>query len=434
MQGTVGHWCAILILALAAAYGIGMYFSQQTRFEQMEQAIRGSEPAELVTRGNESVGRLMIERQQAVDELNALKNITLTEIREKLARTTRDLELEQDLSKKAETRYKELEAKLKLSEDTNKKQSEIILDSGKADIDLETNLKRIKQQYDESQVRNEEIARDIKALETDKANLTSSALNRIRALQREKAMLLEAINKKTEAVRRRATGSKEEADGKIIAADTANNFVVVDIGRINNVHRGMRFDVVRNRMNRMDKIATIEITKVGASTSDAVILNEPPIKKICPFTGYEAKDPEERYSPYAAGDANSVIPLITVIQEDVSSMKETDPLVVGDMIVNPFFEKDKPLKIAFAGEPVVYPLEVLKNQIQEAGAIWQNEVAIDTDFLVIGKFQERQLVEGGDQAVAADEKAIKYHKTMEVANQYGIPLLREVELYEFLRN
>lgn len=433
MQGTVGHWCAILILALAAAYGIGMYFSQQTKFEQMEQSIRESQATDLVNLGNENVGRLMVERQQALDELARIRTIDLAETRERLARTTRDPELEKDLSAKAEIRYKELEKKIEILENTMKEQSDVVRKATSADTDLEENFRRVKGEFDKSQVRIEELARDKKALETDKANLTASALNRIRALQREKAMLLEAINKKTEAVRRRASGTKDEADGKIIAADVNNGFVVVDIGRINNLHRGMRFDVMRSRMNRMDKIATIEITKVGPSTSEGIILNEPPIRKVCPYTGYVASDPEERYSPYAAGDGNSVIPLVAMVQEDVSSMKDSDPIIVGDMIVNPFFEKDKSLKIAFAGEPVVYPVEVLRNQIKEAGAIWQEEVGIDTDFLVVGRFEEKQLAEGAE-GEAADEAAERYNKQMDIAAQYGIPLLREVELYEFLRN
>lgn len=435
MQGTVGHWCAIGILALAAAYGIGTYFNEETKYEQMAASMKSAPPQELAQQGNEAVAKLLLEKQQVVDELSSLKVNTVSQLESKVNVLTADLDGEKNRANESQRKYEELKGELKAKQAELEALRSTINEAREKDTDLQKDKDELQKRVDSIGALVEQRERDKKTLEANKATLIESALKRIRALQREKAQLLEAINKKTEAIRRRASGAKSEADGKLLSIDVPNRFCVVDLGRINNVHRGLRFDVVRWRMNKYDKIATIEITKVGPSTSEAVILDEPAIKKICPSTGYVAKDPEERYSPYAAGENNTVVPLMTITQEEVSSMKESDPAVVGDMIINPLFEKDKQLKIAFAGEPVVYPFDVLKNQINESGAILQDKIDIDTDFLVLGRVDEDKMVQSnGAEEAEKDPKVEAYKKTLDIANQYGIPIIREVELYDYLRN
>ncbi len=435
MQGTVGHWCAIVVLGLAAAYGIGSFFNQQVEYENMRESLKKSDPAELATNGNAAVGNLLVQRQGLENEVKKYKSVTIPDLQRNLSSAQAELLAERDRAKESEREYqKQVEANKILKKETEKLRKDVEI-ARQGDKDLEKQRERYKRQAQEYMKISEDLDRDKKKLEANKAALTGSALKRIRALQREKSVLLEAINKKAEVIRRRSSSVKNEADGNIIALDVANRFCVINLGSINNVHRGMRFNVIRWRKNRWDKIGTVEVNKVGPSTSEAIIIEKPPVKKVCPQTGYVARDPEERYSPYVSGENNSVVPLIAVTQSDVVSMSAADPIIKGDSISNPFFDKNKKLKFAFAGEPVLeHSIEVLKNQIQEAGAIMQDNIDIDTDFLVLGRVEENTASENGEASENANKNVESFQKTMEIANRYGIPIIREVELYDFLRN
>lgn len=436
MQGTVGHWCAIAILGVAAAYGLISYFNQTTSYQQMEASLVQATPQELAQRGNTAIQKLLQERGKLQEETNDLKMNRLVEKENKVTSLTSELSTEKERTKSVQLKFDEQ----KFANNNLKKELEetrkILAKAGSESDQERRDKEDLKRKIDEISSQLDEVVRDKKSLQSNEKVLTESAQKRIQSLQREKAQLLEAINKKTEAIRNRSSTKRDEADGAILSLDIPTRFCVIDLGRINGVHRGMRFDVMRSRQNKMVRLATIEVTKVGSSTSEAAILNEPSIKKVCPVTGYVAPNPEERYSPYAVGDGDRAIPLATVVQEDVCTMKESDPVVVGDIIVNPVFEKDKKLKIAFAGDPVIYPIDVLKNQIQEAGAQLQDKVDIDTDFLVIGRLDEAKInaIGGEKDAAEKDPKLEEYRKTLDIASQYGIPVIREVELYDYLRN
>lgn len=434
MQGTVGHWCAIAVLAVAAAYGLISYYNQTTSYEQMETSLQQASPQELTTRGNKAVGLLLLEKGRLETEINNLKTNTIPEKERKIADLTADLTSEQERTKTVQRKLDDQIAANKNLKGELEKTREILSKAGTETEADQREKKDLRDKINEISTQRDEVSREIKQLQANVKTMIESAQKRIQVLQREKAQLLEAINQKTEAIRRRSASVRDEADGKILAVDIPTKFAVIDLGRINGAHRGMRFDVVRNRMNKQVRIATIQITKVGDSTSEVAILDEPTTRKVCPVTGYVAKNPEERYSPYAVGDSDRAIPLMSLVQEDVSSMKDSDPIIVGDIIVNPIFEKDKKLKIAFAGEPVVYSLDVLKNQIQEAGAILQDKVDIDTDFVVVGKVDENRFAADDKDAADKDPKLEASRKALEIASQYGIPLIREVELYDYLRN
>lgn len=433
MQGIVGLWCAIAVLAVAAAYGLISYYDQTTAYQQMEASLVQSSPKDLVRIGNKEVGKLILQLDKSEAELKNLKLNVLSEKESKIISLDAEINSERERTKTVERRYAEQVEINKIAKAELEKVREIAELSGVIGEQEQRDKDDLRKKIDDVSVQLEQAQREKKSLQVGEKALTESAQRRIQILQREKAQLLEAINKKTEAIRRRATGTQSEADGKILSLDIPTRFCVIDLGRINGVHRGMRFDVMRWRQNKLNKLATIEVTKVGSSTSEAAILNEPPVRKVCPVTGYVATDIEERYSPYATGEGDRAIPLVSIVQEDVSSMKESDPVVEGDLLVNPVFERDKKLKIAFAGDPVVYPLDVLKNQIQEAGAVLQEMIDIDTDFLVVGRIDQDKLLmepEFGDK----DPKLEIYRKALEIANQYGIPIIREVELYDYLRD
>lgn len=447
MQSTVGHWLAIGFLGLLAAYSLGMYINQQTDFEFNKQKTRTATVTELANElKNEHVSKLILANAESKEVIKKIKD-SLDERNEKIENLASELAETKERISKISTDRENAMAALESAKDTERKLNERIthIESIK-DEDLKQEIARLTTQTQEYMTIAEQRLRKISSLQTNAAALEGSAYNRITALQRDKAMLQESSRKRTDAIQSRAMSQKSNgADGEILAANLRDKFVVVNLGKSESIHRGMRFDVVRWAQNRWKKVAAIEIFKVGPSTSQAIILNEPRVKKICPYTGYIAKDSEERYSPYAStGDDGRAVPLVSISNDDHSTMKETDPIVVGDAISNPFYDPEKKLRFAFAGEPVVYSMDILKNKIKEAGGILQDEAGLDTDFIVIGKAplsdskvisadgEIEEIKEDSNNALSDTFK--KYNSAVNISKQYGVPVMREVELYEFLRN
>ena len=447
MNEKMYYWVAIMVLGLLAAFGNIQYFKQQTKMQLAEEKLHEESVQNLANvYNNEDVKKTLIEAQQLKDELS-----DMTDKRDKLdselTSTQQTLKNKDAINKSNEDEIKSLKNQIADLNQLVAESQKSAADNRSKAAEAENNEKDITNLKGENAkliAEKEQLERDKQTMETANKQVEASAKKRIQELQKDKANLLQTITQKSDAIRQRsALGHGAETDGKILNVDLANRFCVLDLGSVNNVRRGMRFEVVRWAMNDWQVLGTVEIRKVNYSTSDAIIVDKPAVIKQCPLTGYVARNPEEVFSPYAVDKEGKAVALLSINSPDESSMSDANPIIAGDKIRNPLYERDKKLKFAFAGEPVVFSEDILKNRIVASGNIFQEKVDIDTDFLILGRVDETTVdpksldidlskEEGQKQLSELDvmTKAVRFKK---FAEQCGIPIMREVELNAFLR-
>jgi BRCT domain type II-containing protein len=110
-------------------------------------------------------------------------------------------------------------------------------------------------------------------------------------------------------------------------------------------------------------------------------------------------------------------------------MDPLDPILPGDYISNPFYSRDKSYTFTLAGEMELFSREELTNLIQEYGGSVAPEVGIKTDFLVLGEVPDRSQATSEEQKRRLEE----IERVQKLAKQYGVPVMREVELVELFK-
>ena len=110
----------------------------------------------------------------------------------------------------------------------------------------------------------------------------------------------EVLNKVTSVTREIRSPKTVVKQGKVIQAADALKTLTIDLGSNQGVRRGMHFDVYSGVHQTLVKKGSIEITRVMASSSYAVVLPPPIEQKVDPQTGWVAPDPNMRYSVFSA--------------------------------------------------------------------------------------------------------------------------------------
>ena len=98
--------------------------------------------------------------------------------------------------------------------------------------------------------------------------------------------------------------------------------------------------------------------------------------------------------------------------------RPNDPIVKGDLIRSPLFDRDEQQVFVFLGNKVTNPTykkKELERKIEEVGGKVDKTVTIGSDFVILL---------GGAEEEFADE--------MEKATQFGVIFMREAELLEYL--
>lgn len=98
--------------------------------------------------------------------------------------------------------------------------------------------------------------------------------------------------------------SKERAvtrQGLIVQADPVRKTAVIDLGANNGIRKGMQFKIYsgEHRQNRLKGL--LEVVEAEPFSSKCVLLEFVRDLRVDPITGYIPKNPDEKYSPYAAG-------------------------------------------------------------------------------------------------------------------------------------
>ncbi len=168
-----------------------------------------------------------------------------------------------------------------------------------------------------------------------------------------------------ELTQQREINNKElKPDGQILQASASDGFVILNIGQRHNLRKGTKFTVYNRRAGKINLKGVIEVTRVEEMLSTARVL-------------------EER-------DHN-------------------DPLLANDYVSNPVYSPDKVKGFAIRGDFHRYSKDELKRFIIENGGRYDDELTVNTDYLV-----------AGDRSDAALQQAIKL----------GISILSEEQLIE----
>lgn len=124
---------------------------------------------------------------------------------------------------------------------------------------------------------------------------------------------------------------------------------------------------------------------------------------------------------------------LTSAEVEIRAVFDPDrPLIDGDILVNPLFNKHRPLKIAFAGaeKPPGHEFSITeaKRRIIEFNNIVQDKVDVDTDFLIWTDFKVNYTEEEEGDVQPPQE----YPENWWTAAMIGIPIAPAMELYKFM--
>jgi hypothetical protein len=182
--------------------------------------------------------------------------------------------------------------------------------------------------------------------------------------------LEEKIQELTE--KRKKSLAETDADGEIVHADQKLGLAWVNIGQADRLRRGTSFEVFQYVKGGARKVkGHVEIRALDEHTSQCAILD----------------------------------------QVDLA-----DPIVKGDMIASPFYDKQRVMHFVFVGDKLTndrYGMEELVRRIEETGSKVDKTVTVDTDFIV---------------AIENAEQSDEFQKGV----QFGVVIMREPELLEFL--
>lgn len=264
------------------------------------------------------------------------------------------------------------------------------IESKRFSEDLSKQLQDTKDKVDaqarEFDVKKRELEEELTRLRDDKAREEKIKKLEIAKLESEKKTLeqrIREINKKE-----RRTLEVSGADGEVIHSDPSLGFAWINLGKNQNLRPGMTFQVFRTIKGGRIRIKGKVIVKtVEANMAKATIIADAQIRD--PDTGKML-----------------TLPL------------ETDPIVKGDLIRTPLFDRTEQQSFVFLGDKVTNPTykrAELERKIEEAGGKVEKAITIGTDFVVLL---------GGAEELVPDE--------IEKAAQFGVIFMREDELLEYL--
>lgn len=178
-----------------------------------------------------------------------------------------------------------------------------------------------------------------------------------------------------------------QPDGEITYADAQLGYGWIDLGKVHGLRRGTRFQIYQYAKGGRQKVkGYCEVKKVEQDMAQVAILPD-----------YEYFDPDtkERF----------VLP------------DPQDPVVKGDLIRSPVFEKDAQPKFYFLGQKLAnryYTKDELVKKIEEFGGKVLKELTVEVDFVVV-------LVKGEEDT-----------KNYELATQLGATFMKEEELLDYI--
>ena len=177
-------------------------------------------------------------------------------------------------------------------------------------------------------------------------------------------------------------------DGEVIYADANLGYAWIDLGANHGLQRNTVFHVYQFIKGGRQKIkGLIEVRKIEGDMAQCAILEAQEV--VDPITGKKIMVPDPN-----------------------------DPVVKGDLIRNPFFDKDEQKIFVFLGTQTknrYYNLAEMRRKISEFGGKVSNKVTTETDFVVI-----------------LNEDEDDFREKFDLASSFGVVFMREEEFLEYL--
>ncbi len=207
-----------------------------------------------------------------------------------------------------------------------------------------------------------------------------------------------------------------DEDGTVIESDLDSRLAVIDLGSQVGVKKGFRFEVfLIEQGNRRVHKGYLEVRSLEPETATCSILVHMVQMPRCPICGYVAHNRFEQYCPYCSGGETgfglqrlSGSPKLVEV-----GMDRQNPIVAGDYVYNPFFDRDKRLRFAAKGQAVLpekFARDYVIDLVRWHGGIVEDDVSARTDYLIAGKW--------------ASEDVKK-------ARELGVKVLFQFDLFEF---
>ncbi|MDF1663874.1 MAG: hypothetical protein P1V97_19040 [Planctomycetota bacterium] len=208
----------------------------------------------------------------------------------------------------------------------------------------------------------------------------------IAKLQSEKNTLKSRIQEIIKRQKKSFEGSG--ADGEILYSEPDLGYAWIDLGKNHNLRAGMSFQVFRYVKGGRKKLkGKIIVKNVEADMAKVTIID-----------GAKLTDP--------------------VTNKQLTLPLRDDPIVKGDLIRTPLFDRNEQQVFVFLGNKVsnsIYKKKELERKIEEAGGKVDKNVSIATDFVIL-------------LAGAEDD----FQEEIDKAGQFGCIFMRESELLEYL--
>ena len=222
-------------------------------------------------------------------------------------------------------------------------------------------------------------------------------------------------------IKRQRVRANLDTDGKVIFSDPLNRKVGINIGSEHGVKPGMRFEVYnveRDKSHDRVRKGFIIVQKVNPLHSVCLAQLDELYLGTDPF-GYTATDPEERYSPSSAigGDTLRPLPLSGEPAVVLRGPSVENPIMEGDLIQCPFFERYRKLRFLVLGDKeLAYPLEHIMQVLREYGCTVTDKVDPEVDMVLVRTW-----------SFMAEDKQLSE------AIKLGLKIVYEVEILPFLR-
>ncbi len=181
---------------------------------------------------------------------------------------------------------------------------------------------------------------------------------------------------------RREPSAPDAVDGHILSVGGQGAMAYIDLGSRDGLKRGTRFEVLREgKGGALEKLGTVEVREVENDMAWVGLV----------------------------GEADAF-----------------DPILPGDAVRNPHFEKDRVLHYYLLGQyPLTLSKEFVTKRLRELGSEVDETLDTGTDVVVLG---DKDLAEGEDAKDLTETDEYK------LADKLGMRIVRLGELAEFLRN
>lgn len=303
---------------------------------------------------------------ELLEQLRAVVHIIPILRYERIAALEQSDQLRNDISQLRQSKQKEIDdlrSEVSRKEEENLRLARNFDQERKRLHDEKENIQK------EATQRNKEHALEVARLESQKGQLEQ----RIKQL----------VKKKTKNFT-----EYSEPDGRIVHSEPALGYAWINLGHKHGLRRNLRFQVYQFIKGGRQRVkGVLEVRRIEEDMAQCAILEEQEVTD--PITGEK----------------------VTVPDKD-------DPVVKGDLIRNPYFDKEEQKVFVFLGSRLqnrFYNLAEIKRKIEEAGGKVDSKVSTATHFVVVL----------GD---TDDDFQIQYDR----AAQFGVIFMREPELMEYL--